>query len=136
MVYGVFGGCYSDWYIVGYFNNRVDADKYCALHTDYYMYFLLSVHCFPNPSRVEIRYILCMCVLPFLMLFVAALVTVQKKLAEIPQEEVDSFSMHLMDSVSLFMKEKSWLVFLIAIGCMGLSFWGSCLVMKKRKGGI
>ena len=73
---------------------------------------------------------------PFLMLFVAALVTVQKKLAEIPQEEVDSFSMHLMDSVSLFMKEKSWLVFLIAIGCMGLSFWGSCLVMKQRKGGI
>ena len=22
MVYGVFGGCYSDWYVVGYFNNR------------------------------------------------------------------------------------------------------------------
>lgn len=30
MVYGVFGGCYSDWYIVGYFNNRLDADKYCT----------------------------------------------------------------------------------------------------------
>ena len=73
---------------------------------------------------------------PFLVLFAAALVTVQKKLAGIPREEVDSFSMHLMDSVSLFMKEKSWLVFLIAIGCMGLSFWGSCLVMRKRKGGI
>lgn len=32
MVYGVFGGCYSDWYIVGYFNNRLDADKYCAAY--------------------------------------------------------------------------------------------------------
>lgn len=27
MIYGVFGGKYSDWYIVGYFNNRVNADK-------------------------------------------------------------------------------------------------------------
>ena len=34
MIYGVFGGCYSDWYIVGYFNNRLDADKYCAAFGD------------------------------------------------------------------------------------------------------
>lgn len=27
MVYGVFGGCYSDWYIVGYFDNRDDAEN-------------------------------------------------------------------------------------------------------------
>lgn len=27
MVYGVFGGCYSDWYVVGYFTNRQDAEK-------------------------------------------------------------------------------------------------------------
>ena len=32
MVYGVFGGCYSDWYVVGYFDNRLDADKYCAAY--------------------------------------------------------------------------------------------------------
>ncbi len=31
MIYGVFGGCYSDWYIVGYFNNREEADKYCCV---------------------------------------------------------------------------------------------------------
>ena len=30
MVYGVFSGCYSDWYIVGYFNNHQDAEKYCC----------------------------------------------------------------------------------------------------------
>lgn len=30
MIYGVFGGCYSDWYIVGYFNDRELADKYCC----------------------------------------------------------------------------------------------------------
>ena len=39
MIYGVFGGCYSDWYIVGYFTNRYDADKYCCLcgNGDYYV---------------------------------------------------------------------------------------------------
>ena len=39
MVYGVFSGCYSDWYIVGYFNNREDADKYCCIcgNGDYYV---------------------------------------------------------------------------------------------------
>lgn len=38
MVYGVFGGCYSDWYIVGYFDNRDDAEKYCCIsNADYYV---------------------------------------------------------------------------------------------------
>jgi hypothetical protein len=40
MVYGVFGGCYSDWYVVGYFNNRQDAEKYCCLcEENIYIYF-------------------------------------------------------------------------------------------------
>lgn len=34
MIYGVFGGCYSDWYIVGYFNDRELADKYCCAFGD------------------------------------------------------------------------------------------------------
>lgn len=34
MIYGVFGGCYSDWYIVGYFNNRELAEKYCCAFGD------------------------------------------------------------------------------------------------------
>ena len=44
MVYGVFGGYYSDWYIVGYFNNRLDADKYCAAfgNGDYYVEEMVS----------------------------------------------------------------------------------------------
>lgn len=39
MIYGVFGGCYSDWYIVGYFNDRELADKYCCAcgDGDYYV---------------------------------------------------------------------------------------------------
>lgn len=38
MIYGVFGGCYSDWYIVGYFNNREAADKYCCVCGNGYYY--------------------------------------------------------------------------------------------------
>lgn len=30
MVYGVFGGEYSNWNVEGYFNSRTDAEKYCA----------------------------------------------------------------------------------------------------------
>lgn len=30
MIYGVFGGCYSDWYCKGYFENKSDAEKYCV----------------------------------------------------------------------------------------------------------
>ena len=26
MIYGVFGGCYSNWYIVGYFSDRKEAE--------------------------------------------------------------------------------------------------------------
>ena len=34
IIYGVFGGCYSDWYIVGYFNDRELAEKYCCAFGD------------------------------------------------------------------------------------------------------
>ena len=29
MIYGVFGGEYSDWYSVGYFDNEEEAEAYC-----------------------------------------------------------------------------------------------------------
>lgn len=56
MIYGVFGGCYSDWYIVGYFNNRVDADKYCALHTDYYVEEMKDLQNEEDLSKVSLKY--------------------------------------------------------------------------------
>lgn len=39
MVYGVFGDCYSDWYVVGYSTNRQDAEKHCCVcgNGDYYV---------------------------------------------------------------------------------------------------
>lgn len=34
IVYAVFGGAYSDWYCVGFFDNEEDAYKFCAEHND------------------------------------------------------------------------------------------------------
>lgn len=58
MVYGVFGGCYSDWYIVGYFNNRIDADKYCCVSGDgdYYVRELKDLSDKNDLSKVSLKY--------------------------------------------------------------------------------
>lgn len=58
MVYGVFGGCYSDWYIVGYFNNRLDADKYCAAYGngDYYVKEMKDISDEKDLSQVALKY--------------------------------------------------------------------------------
>lgn len=58
MIYGVFGGCYSDWYIVGYFNNRTDADKYCCVsgNGDYYVRELKDLSDEKDLSKVSLKY--------------------------------------------------------------------------------
>lgn len=57
MVYGVFGGCYSDWYIVCYFNNRDDAEKYCCIsNADYYVEPLKNLTNEKDLSKVELKY--------------------------------------------------------------------------------
>lgn len=58
MVYGVFGGCYSDWYIVGYFDNRLDADKYCAAFGDgdYYVEEMKDLKDKEDLSKIILKY--------------------------------------------------------------------------------
>lgn len=58
MVYGVFGGCYSDWYIVGYFNNRLDADKFCCVcgNGDYYVQEMKDLQNQEDLSKVDLKY--------------------------------------------------------------------------------
>lgn len=34
MVYGVFGGEYSDWYVLGYFDSKEEAEAYCESYND------------------------------------------------------------------------------------------------------
>ena len=91
-----------------------------------YMSFVMFMIYFLGAEKAD----LIQCV-PFLLLLVAAIVVVKRKFSTISQADVK-----FIDSVSEFMTEKSWLIFLIALGSMALSFWGSCVVMKKRKGGI
>ena len=58
MIYGVFGGCYSDWYIIGYFNNREEADKYCCVrgNGDYYVKSMKSLEGIEDLSKVSLKY--------------------------------------------------------------------------------
>ena len=58
MVYGVFGGCYSDWYVVGYFNNRLDADKYCAAYGagEYYVEEMKDLQDEKDLSKITLKY--------------------------------------------------------------------------------
>lgn len=58
MIYGVFGGCYSDWYIVGYFNNREEADKYCCVcgNSDYYVEPIKCLDGKEDLSMVSLKY--------------------------------------------------------------------------------
>ena len=58
MVYGVFGGCYSDWYVVGYFTNHQDAEKYCCVcgDGDYYVKPLKNLTNEKDLSQVAIKY--------------------------------------------------------------------------------
>ncbi|MBP3459174.1 MAG: ABC-2 transporter permease [Lachnospiraceae bacterium] len=73
---------------------------------------------------------------PFVILFVAAVIWFQRKVFSLPEAEMEAALSNLVDSISEIMTEKSGLLFLIALGCMALSFWGSCKVVKKRKGDI
>lgn len=62
MIYGVFGGEYSGWYHVGYFDNRLDADKYCALYNnektyeEYYVIELENLKDERDLSKVSLKY--------------------------------------------------------------------------------
>lgn len=55
MVYGVFGGEYSDWTVEGYFKNRTDAEKYCAIkRTGLYVIGLPEINA--DVSMVKLKY--------------------------------------------------------------------------------
>lgn len=58
MVYGIFGGCYSDWYIVGYFDNRLDAEKYCAAFGGggYYVQEMINLQNKEDLSKITLKY--------------------------------------------------------------------------------
>lgn len=58
MIYGVFGGCYSDRYIIGYFSNKEEADKYCCVYGngDYFVKSIKSLDGIEDLSKVSLKY--------------------------------------------------------------------------------
>lgn len=74
--------------------------------------------------------------IPFVVLLVAAVIAIQSRLSALSETETDVFFSNMLNAVSDFMTKKFGLIFLIALGCMALSFLGSCAVLKQRKGGI
>lgn len=58
MVYGVFSGIYSDWFVLGYFDNREDADKYCCVcgYSDCYVEPLKNLSGERDLSQVKLKY--------------------------------------------------------------------------------
>ena len=50
MVYGVFGGCYSDWFVIGYFDDKENAEKFCERANEHVLfdYHELYVRELPN----------------------------------------------------------------------------------------
>lgn len=73
---------------------------------------------------------------PFVILLIACFVFVESKLLSLPKTELDSYCLKLMNSVADFMTQKCGLIFLAALGCMALSFFGSCKVVKWRRENI
>lgn len=55
-IYGVFDGEYSDWGIVGYFKTREEAEKYCCIHTDCYIYTMSDLSGGEDLSDIHVNY--------------------------------------------------------------------------------
>lgn len=58
MVYGVFYGCYSDWDVIGYFDNRLDADKYCTAYGngEYHVREIKDLKNKKDLSKISLKY--------------------------------------------------------------------------------
>ena len=55
-IYGVFDGEYSDWSVRGFFTSEEEAQKYCAVHTDCYIYEMNNLNGSEDLSSVKLAY--------------------------------------------------------------------------------
>ena len=62
MVYGIFCGQYSDWDVIGYFNNKEDAEKYIAFennkpgYEEYYIIELNNIEIDEKNKNIKVKY--------------------------------------------------------------------------------
>lgn len=73
---------------------------------------------------------------PSVILLVFFIYFFQENLSGLTDAEFTAYITGIVNDISDFMIHKCGLIFLIAIGCMGLSFWGSWVLFRKRRGVI
>lgn len=57
MIYAIIDGHYSDWEIIGYFTDRLDAEKYCIKNNDrYYIEEIKCIDGIEDLSNIKVRY--------------------------------------------------------------------------------
>lgn len=71
---------------------------------------------------------------PFVILFVIIFIFFQTRIFSLPENELDAFLQKLVNGISDFLEKKALLIFLVSLACMTLSYCGSCMVLKKKKG--
>lgn len=96
-----------------------------------YMSFVMFMIYFLGVQKAD----LIQCV-PFILLFIGAVIWCQKKIFSLPEAEMEVALSDMINSISDFMTEKFLLLFLAALGCMALSYLGSYMVIKNRRGNV
>lgn len=72
---------------------------------------------------------------PFAVLLLAAFLVVQRKLQGMSEPELDTFLEELTTRGPVRFLENYWgVVPLLSVLCMAVSFWGSCKILRMRRG--
>lgn len=72
--------------------------------------------------------------IPFVILLIWGMVSFWQKLSVWEEAEMDAQFLGMFHSISDFMVQRCGFIFLIALACMALSFFGSCYVFNQRRG--
>lgn len=74
---------------------------------------------------------------PFVVLLLAAFAGFQSRLKGVPEEELDAFLEQILIHGFQDFLDKFWgILLLVAVLCMAASFWGSCKMLKMRRGNL
>lgn len=71
---------------------------------------------------------------PFVVLFLAFLIWFLSKNMNMSEELAEQMLVEMMHVLGENMKKKGWMVFMISLFWMGISYLGSCLCVMRRKG--
>lgn len=73
---------------------------------------------------------------PLIILLAICIYVFLGKISDVTEAEINTYLTGMISDISDFMVGKCGLILLLAIGFMALSFLGSCLLFRKRKGVI